>query len=54
MYEVTIEGLESMIVEDFAVVNLNGDKTLYIRLMDGKELGYKINDKSVEVMLVTK
>lgn len=42
MYKITIDN-ESFIADDYAVVNLDENKTLYIRLEDKTEIEYYIN-----------
>lgn len=48
MYRITIHGKEH-IAEDYAVVNLDENKTLYIRLTDKTEIEYYVNHENWSV-----
>lgn len=50
MYTIKINN-EKFIAKDYAVVNLEGNKTLYIRLESGFEIEFNVNNKNWSVKL---
>lgn len=53
MYTITINNEELTDVEDYAVVNHNGRKTLYVRDAEGEQLGYEL-EKEHELKIMVK
>lgn len=51
MYTITINNEEPILCEDYGIHNLNGDKTLHLRIGEVPDISVPVNDiKSIEII----